>query len=118
MKHKIEMTLDLVVNSDNTTNLADLVKEHVKNCLLDNQTFGEVTINDIDLSVNSVSNNTERIKELATKYAHPEIYSEGSEGYNELNSLEETEYPYFLDELAHLGFNCNYNTLTDTFTIG
>lgn len=57
--------------------------------------------------------------DLAKKYAHPEVYDNDTEGYAEIDALDEKlEWPLFLDELAKYGLNCNYSTTYDTFTIG
>lgn len=56
--------------------------------------------------------------ELAKKYAHPEVYNNGTEGYIEIDALGEDDWQSFLDELAHYGLTCSYCNACDTFTIG
>ena len=57
--------------------------------------------------------------DLAKKYAQPCVYNNDTEGYAEIEALDDKmEWPLFLDELAKYGLTCNYSTTYDTFTIG
>lgn len=58
------------------------------------------------------------IVELAKKYAHPEVYYKETEGYREIEALEDKDWEKFLDELARYGLCCYYSIANDTFTIG
>lgn len=58
------------------------------------------------------------IVELAKKYAHPEVYDNNTEGYREIEALEDEDWEKFLDELGRYGMSCNYCNAMDTFTIG
>lgn len=56
--------------------------------------------------------------EMAKNYAYPKVYDNDTNGYSEIEALDENEFQMFCDELAKFGFTCTYNNSYDTFTIG
>lgn len=57
-------------------------------------------------------------KRMADYYNEPAVYNHNTVGYEELESLEGSDWEDFLDELGKQGLTCNYNNVHDCFVIG
>ena len=99
--------LDIVIKSGNgkecvTETDSTIAKECIKGIKALRYTLGDIN----------------PIAKMAKDYAYPKVYDNDTNGYDEIEALDENDFQMFCDELAKFGFTCIYNNSYDTFTIG
>ena len=57
------------------------------------------------------------MEKLITKYAHVEVYHNGSAEYEELSGMSEEEWIELWEGLSRLGYFISYNSEDDCFCI-